>query len=63
MRFVKIAYSVPEAAEMLSLSASEVRRLVNAGLLGRIPHCGKRVLIAHAELLRFASAGVLEAAA
>jgi excisionase family DNA binding protein len=60
---MKIAYSVPEAAELLSVSQSEVRRLVNAGLLGRVPHCGKRVLIAHAELERFAAAGVLPVAA
>lgn len=60
---MKVAYSVPEAAEMLSLSPSEVRRLVGAGLLGRIPHTGKRVLIARAELERFASAGVLQAVA
>lgn len=56
---MKIAYSLPEAAETLSLSVTEVRRLVGAGLIGRIPHCGKRVLIAHAELERFAAAGVL----
>lgn len=60
MRVVKIAYSVTDAAELLSVSPSEVRRLVNSGLLGRVPHCGKRVLIAHAELERFASAGVLQ---
>lgn len=63
MPAMKVAYSVPEAADMLSVSASEVRRLVSAGLLGRIPHTGKRVLIAHAELERFASAGVLDGAA
>lgn len=44
---------------MLSVSPSEVRRLVSARLLGRIPHTGKRVLIAHAELERFAAAGIL----
>lgn len=60
---MKVAYSVTEAAELLSLSPTEIRRLVAAGLLGRVPHCGKRVLIAHAELVRFAAAGVLEGAA
>lgn len=62
IRNVKFAYSVPEAAELLSVSQSEVRRLVNDGLLGRVPHCGKRVLIAHAELERFTAAGVLPVA-
>lgn len=60
---MKIAYSVPDAAELLSVSPSEVRRLIADGLLGRVPHCGKRVLIAHAELERFASAGILREAA
>jgi excisionase family DNA binding protein len=62
---MKLAYSVTDAAELLSISPTEVRRLVRDGLLGKVPHCGKRVLIAHAELERFTSAGVLpeEAAA
>jgi len=55
----RVAYSVVDAADQLSLSESEVRRLIRDGLLGRIPHTGKRVLIAHAELVRFAAAGVL----
>lgn len=56
---MKVAYSVPEAAELLSVSPSEMRRLVRDGLIGRIPYTGKRVLVAHAELERFARAGVL----
>jgi len=49
----RIAYSVDEAAEMLSLSSSEVRRLIRKGHLRRVPHTG-RVLVAHRELERFA---------
>lgn len=49
----RIAYSVEEAAELLSLSSSEVRRLIRKGHLRRVPHTG-RVLIAHRELERFA---------
>lgn len=65
MRFMpdlptRIAYAVDDAAEMLSLSPAEVRRLIKRGVLRRVPHTG-RVLIAHRELERFA-AGEAEAA-
>jgi len=60
---MKLAYSVTDAADLLSISPTEVRRLVRDGLLGKVPHCGKRVLIAHAELERFTAAGVLPEAA
>jgi excisionase family DNA binding protein len=50
----RIAHSVDEAADLLSLSPSEIRRLIRKGLLRRVPHTG-RVLIAHRELERFAA--------
>ena len=49
----RIAYSVDESAELLSLSPAEVRRLIKRGVLRRVPHTG-RVLVAHRELERFA---------
>lgn len=54
----KLAYSVTEAAELLSISTTEIRRLEQDGLLRRVPHVGKRVLFSHAELVRFANNGV-----
>lgn len=59
---MKLAYSIHEAAELLSISSSEIRRLIDDGLLGKVPHCGRRVLIAHAELERFVGGGVLKEA-
>lgn len=56
---MKLAYSVEEAANLLSVSPEHIRRLIRGGLLGKVPHCGTRMLIAHAELERFAAAGVL----
>lgn len=51
----KVAVSAPEAAALLSLSESQVRRLVTAGVIARVPHCGGRLIIARAELDRFAT--------
>ena len=56
----KIAVSVPEAAELLSLSAPSVRRLITSGVIARVPHTD-RVLIARAELERFATSSAVAA--
>ncbi len=53
------AYSARDAAHELSVSESEIRRLVKAGVLGRVPNVGRRLLIARAEVERFAAQGVL----
>lgn len=57
----KVAFSVEEAAESLGVSAWTVYRLVENGHLARIPHMGRRVLIARIELERFAAQGLAEA--
>lgn len=54
----KLAFSVDEAADVLGLSTWSVYRLVERGDLGRIPHTGRRVLIARIELERFAASGL-----
>ena len=48
----KLAYSVPEVAVMVGLSAPAVRRLVARGVLARVPHT-QRLLIARVELERW----------
>lgn len=48
----KLALSVPEAAELVSLSDSAVRRLIAEGTLARVPDTD-RVLVARAELERW----------
>ena len=58
----KLAYSAQEAADLLGVSDWTVYRLVDAGDLAKVPHLGKRVLIAKAELERFAQQGVMREA-
>lgn len=48
----RLAVSVPEAGELVGLSSPAVRRLVDQGVLARVPHTD-RVLIARAELDRW----------
>lgn len=54
----KLAFSVGEAADMIGVSAWTIYRLVEAGDLTKLPHLGKRVLIARVELERFVAEGV-----
>jgi excisionase family DNA binding protein len=49
---MRAAYGVPEVAEMFGISDGHIRNLVKAGTLQRVPHLGRRVLIAHTELER-----------
>lgn len=58
----KLAYSAVEAAGVLGVSDEMIYRLVARGDLAKIPHLGVRVLIAKAELERFAAAGVMDVA-
>lgn len=51
--------TVAEAAKILRLSEGTVRDLIAAGRLGRVPHVGRRTLLAGVELERFAAAGLL----
>ena len=53
----KLAYNVADAAALLDISESAIRRLINDGHLATVPHLGRTVRIAHAELVRFAVAG------
>jgi excisionase family DNA binding protein len=48
----RLAYSLAEAAEALSLSLRSVRYLMQTGKLG-YARVGRRILIPHAELERF----------
>jgi len=50
-----IAVGVPQAAVLLDISESQVRELVHAGLLARVPHLGRRLVISVDELHRFAN--------
>lgn len=54
----KLAFNAAEAGEILGVSDWTIYRLVDSGELAKIPHVGKRVLIARAELERFAALGV-----
>jgi excisionase family DNA binding protein len=45
---------VAAAAEELGVSTDHVRRLVTAGLLPRVPHTGRRVLIPRQAVLAMA---------
>lgn len=49
---LKAALSVPEITEMVGLSAPAVYRLVERGVLARVPHTS-RLLVARAELDRW----------
>ena len=51
----RLLYHVPDAAFQLSVSPSEVWRLIEAGRLRRT-RIGKRVLISHAAILEFIAA-------
>ena len=46
------AFTVTEVADQLGVSVSHVRRLVEAGTIRKVPHMGRRVLIAAGELDR-----------
>ena len=48
----KLALSVAEAGQLVGLAPSSIRRLVNDGVLARVPHTD-RVLIARRELDRW----------
>lgn len=52
-RTAKLAYSVDEAADVLGVSPSMIRKLVADNDLVKVPHLGARIVIAHAELERF----------
>lgn len=54
----KLAFSVAEAAEILGVSVWTIYRLVDSEALAKVPHMGKRVVIARYELERFAAQGV-----
>lgn len=56
----ELSVDADDAAEMLGVSDHTVREWVRLGRLGRIPHTGRRVLIARRELERFVAQGVLE---
>ena len=49
---LKLALTVPESAAMIGLSDSSIRRLIDQGVIARVPHTD-RVLIARAELERY----------
>lgn len=53
---LKLALSVHEAAEMVSVSDSTIRRLIDDGHLAKVPFTD-RVLIARAELERWVQSG------
>jgi hypothetical protein len=50
----RAAYTVPQIAAMYGdVSEGHIRNLVKpGGILQRVPHMGRRVLVAHAELER-----------
>ncbi len=51
----KLAYTCSEAADLLGISESAIRRLIAVGHLTIVPHLGRTVRIAHIELARFAA--------
>ena len=50
---MQLAYTCRDAAALLDISESAVRRLITQGHLATVPHLGRTVRIAHAELERF----------
>lgn len=48
-----LALSASEAAAVLGCSRWHLYRLVEAGHLRKVPHMGRRVIIARAEIERF----------
>lgn len=59
MALEPLAVSAEEAGRALGLSRWHVYRLIDAGVLRKLPHTGRRVLVARAELERFAALGVM----
>lgn len=49
---LKLAVDVDAAADLVSVGTSTIRRLVDEGVLARVPHT-QRVLIARRELERW----------
>jgi excisionase family DNA binding protein len=45
--------TVHQAAELIPLSVSMVRKLIRQGVIARVPYTGSRVLIARSEIERF----------
>lgn len=58
----RLALSIPQAGELVGLSARTVRRLVDSGVLARVPHT-ERVLIARAELERWVTSTMQQGSA
>lgn len=54
----KLAFSAKEAGDLLGISEWTIYRLVADGEMAKVPYMGKRVVIARAELERFAAQGV-----
>ena len=48
----KRALTVDEVADLYGVSGAHIRRLVRSGTLTKVPHMGRRVLIATGELDR-----------
>ena len=59
----RLAFTVDEAADLLGWSRDGVYDAIAAGHLARVPHTGRRVLIARIELERFAAEGLQPAVA
>lgn len=55
----RLAFTVAEAAQVLSWSTDGIYDALAAGHLRKIPNTGRRVLIAAVELERFAAQGLL----
>ena len=54
----KLAFTARESGAILGVSEWMVYRLIDAGDLSKVPHLGKRVLVARVELERFAAQGL-----
>ena len=48
-----LSVTVHQAARLIPLSVSMVRKLIRQGVIAKVPHTGSRVLIARSELDRF----------
>lgn len=57
----RLSFTVAEAAEILGWSRDGVYDAIEQGHLARIPHTGRRVLVARVELERFAALGLQDA--
>lgn len=49
----QLTYTVPQAAKVLNVSPTQVRRMVAEGILPTIPGVGRRILISRARLARW----------